>query len=195
MSNSPMVMRDITGYLEFEEAERFVNSTKTLRNRIIIMLMWRCGLRVSEVISIKKKHIYFGEKVLAVFGKGRKSRRIPIEYNLPEMLKEYTRDMKLDDKLFKISRFAVFKIVRELGKKVGIEMIGEKKIHPHHFRHSFAIFMVKNGMPLPKLQTILGHSSLTATFTGFVILHFLASSFSFPFIRLGDMVEFGVVFN
>jgi integrase/recombinase XerD len=163
MTESPTVMKDITGYLEFEEAERFVEAAGNLRNKLIILLLWRCGLRVSEVVELRKKQIYFGEKVVAVFGKGRKSRRVPVEQNLLELLKIYTKDMELDNRLFRISRFAVFKIVRKLGEKVGIERVGEKTIHPHHFRHSFAIFMVRNGMPLTKLQTLLGHGSLSAT--------------------------------
>ena len=160
---SSQVMKDITGYMTFDQAERFVKETPNLRDKIIILLMWRCGLRVSEVVTLKKKWIYFDEGIIAVYGKGKKFRRVPVEKKTLELLKKYTEEIRGDDRIFHITRFGVFKMVRKLGKRVGIERVGEKGVHPHHFRHSFAIVMVKNGMPLPKLQTILGHSSLAAT--------------------------------
>ncbi len=71
--------------------------------------------------------------------------------------------MRYNDKIFPITRQRVYQIVKKLGKITGIERVGKKPIHPHIFRHSFAVNLVKNGLDVRKLQMLLGHSRLSAS--------------------------------
>jgi len=93
---------------------------------------------------------------------------IPINGVLIEMLRNYIRDNNIGDNdyVFKISRQRVFQLVRRYGKKSGVERVGNKMIHPHHLRHSFAVHMaknIKNPAELRKLQELMAHSGINIT--------------------------------
>jgi len=80
-----------------------------------------------------------------------------------EFLRKYLEQKKIKSgRIFPYTRQWVFNLVRKI-KKAGITQVGEKKLHPHHLRHSFAIFCIKRGMDLRKLQMILGHASISTT--------------------------------
>jgi len=140
----------ITNILDKAKKDRY-------RNYILLLILWRTGLRVSEVVKLEKRDIIEGN-LLVRLGKGKKDRVVPLESELDTLLLGYIDAMKSRDKLFKFSD----RQVRNVVKKYTPDEL-KKDIHPHTFRHSFAVYCLKNGMNLRTLQKILGHSSLTTT--------------------------------
>lgn len=127
------------------------------RNYILLLTLWRTGLRVSEIVNLEKRDMIEG-KLLVRLGKGKKDRMIPLEHEIGNLLGLYTDAMKPRDKLFKFSD----RQARNIVKKYTPDEL-KKDISPHTFRHSFAVHCLKNDMNLRTLQKILGHSSLTTT--------------------------------
>lgn len=143
------------------------------RNRTILETMYSCGLRVSEIISLKISDLYFDEGFINVVGKGDKQRFVPIHNETQKFIKLYLSTIRnkitpikgFDDILFlnrrgkKLTRQMVFLILQELATKIGLK----KKISPHTLRHSFATHLLQNGADLRAIQQMLGHESITTT--------------------------------
>jgi integrase/recombinase XerD len=165
-------MKDPTTYIDFEECLAMENSA-TGRDKIVLGLLWRCGLRSFECARMQKNSFYLNKEVpedsyIKVLGKGNRWDLVPISIDFLPALEEYLKDYEGDDYIFgctnPISRRTVFNIVRRHSKLAGIlSDKGGRAIHPHTLRHSLAIFLVKSGVPIPKVQQILRHSSLTST--------------------------------
>lgn len=164
--------------LSVENIERIVNAVdKTTehgkRNYCIIEVLYGCGLRVSELISLKISDINFKEDYLKVAGKGDKMRFVPFTDFTGRIMQNYITEVRNQNVINKryqdilflnrrgtgMSRVMVFMIIKELAEKAGIF----KKISPHTFRHSFATHLLQNGADLRYIQEMLGHSSITTT--------------------------------
>jgi integrase len=175
-------IRDLKGYLEPEQVERLISVAPNPRDALLVRLLWRTGVRVSELIGIKESDIDFeGRAILIKVQKMRKRdgktierrRVIPIDQGTLALVREYLswrqRFPYQGDLLFPITRQRVDQIFWRLGRRAGITRVGDPaisqhtKLHPHHLRHSFAIHCVKRGMTIEGLQKILGHSSPTTT--------------------------------
>jgi len=151
-------------YLPAEKLRSLLNAPyKTKLDHILIMkLMAKCGLRVSEAVAVTKGHFNFEDLSLTVRdGKGGKDRVVPFDRTLSIELQHYIEIHKLSaaDKLFDISTRAVHSMVAAYGVRAGLE----EKVHPHMLRHSFAVHALQSGMNLRTVQKILGHASLTTT--------------------------------
>ena len=174
-------MKDKRGYLTIEQVETLLNATKNLRDRLILQITYRCGRRISEVLAIKEKDILWNESQI-IFNILKRKRPVkelkPIDPETMSMLKDYVfgnpnleglkrGGMNEDGLLFPVSRQYVYKMMRNLGSSVGLERVGDKYIHPHHLRHSFAVHQVKNNMKSTKdlrnLQMYMGHANLSTT--------------------------------
>lgn len=143
------------------------------RNRAIIETLYSCGLRVSELVNLKKSHLLKEEGFLRVTGKGDKERLVPIggialKYIqfYEEATRNHTTPKKADqDILFlnrrgaRLTRVMIFTIVKQLAKAAGIT----KTVSPHTFRHSFATHLIDGGADLRAVQDMLGHESITTT--------------------------------
>ncbi|MCF7919759.1 MAG: tyrosine recombinase [Candidatus Cloacimonetes bacterium] len=142
------------------------------RSKAMLELMYASGLRVSETINLTIHDIYWTEKVVRVFGKGRKQRVIPVAEKSLAFLKTYIdmyrpllKGYKQEDTLFlnrlgnPLSRMGVWKILESLALKVGLT----KKVSPHTIRHSFATHLVEAGANLRIVQILLGHVSINTT--------------------------------
>jgi integrase/recombinase XerD len=143
------------------------------RNRAIIETLYGCGLRVSELTSMKISDLFFNEGFIKVTGKGNKQRFVPIGKLTQKYINFYKNqvrifkkiDQKYKDTLFlnrrgkQLTRAMIFTIVKNLGEKSKIE----KNISPHTFRHSFATHLIENGADLRAIQMMLGHESITTT--------------------------------
>lgn len=143
------------------------------RDKTMIMLLYSCGLRVSELISQKLNDIYADEGFIKVLGKGNKERLVPIgektlkqiQYYLEHTRNHQTPKKGSDGLLFLnnrgggLSRTYVFTLVKELAALAGIK----KNISPHTLRHSFATVLVEAGADLRAVQQMLGHESITTT--------------------------------
>jgi len=168
---SPVPMKDPGDYIDFAEAELLLKDTVDPRDKIILALLWRCGMRAFELGHLKWKHFDPQEGIIIVEGKGNKAMRVPMEPEVVGWISQYKNiDATPEDYILEghykhgISRKTVWRIVKAASLRSGILVTkSNRKLHPHSLRHSLAIWMVKMGVPLPKIQQILRHSSLVPT--------------------------------
>lgn len=143
------------------------------RNRAILEAMYGCGLRVSELISLKISDLFFDEGFIKITGKGNKERFVPIGKLTKKYIEIYKNEIRphliikkgFEDTLFlsrrgnQLTRAMIFTIIKDLAVKVGLH----KNISPHTLRHSFATHLLENGADLRSIQLMLGHESITTT--------------------------------
>lgn len=144
-----------------------------IRNDAIIETMYSCGLRVSEVISIKLSDLFLDEGFIKVLGKGSKQRFVPIASSAIKKINYYKEEIRTQLKIKKeaedilflnrrgaqLTRAMIFTILKTLAKLSGLN----KSISPHTLRHSFATHLLENGADLRSIQLMLGHESITTT--------------------------------
>lgn len=143
------------------------------RNKAILETLYSCGLRVSELVSLKISDLFFEEGFIKVTGKGDKQRFVPIAKSTEKIITLYKEEVRslipvqkgFEDTLFlnrrgkQLTRAMIFTIIKDLAVKAGLK----KKISPHTFRHSFATHLLENGADLRSIQLMLGHESITTT--------------------------------
>ncbi|OAD46145.1 site-specific tyrosine recombinase XerD [Polaribacter atrinae] len=143
------------------------------RNRTILETLYSCGLRVSELITLKISDLFFEEGFVRVIGKGNKQRFVPIHYAAQKYISSYIKDIRthitpqkgFEDTVFLnrrgkgLTRQMIFIILKNLSLEIDLK----KKISPHTLRHSFATHLLKNGADLRAIQQMLGHESITTT--------------------------------
>jgi integrase/recombinase XerC len=149
----------------------FENSFESVRDKVIIEILYGTGIRLAELLSLEWKNIDFYQKQIKVIGKQRKERIIPIHTSLSELLKEYKELIQikfgddispaliLDNDGIDGSRYFVHKTVK---KYLSLVTTQEKK-SPHVLRHSFATHLLDRGADLNAIKDLLGHSSLAST--------------------------------
>jgi len=153
-------MKDLRNYLKPEEVEKMLDKAVKERDNLIIRILWKSGLRISELLSLEPNWIDEEDKMITVLGKGNKMRRTPIDRDTLRYLRRYIKDKEIDkEKIFKITRQRAFQLIREIAAKAKID----KPIHPHTLRHSYAVNYLKKGGNLRNLQLNLGHSNLNTT--------------------------------
>ena len=148
-------------------------SKNKLRNIAIIETLYSCGLRVSELISLKISDLYFNESVIKVTGKGNKERFVPISKSAINYIDNYINKKRNFQKINKGSEDTLFLNERGSGlSRVMIYIILDnlkiiadikKKIGPHTLRHSFATHLLENGADLITIQNMLGHENIVTT--------------------------------
>ncbi|RHJ90811.1 site-specific tyrosine recombinase XerD [Parabacteroides bouchesdurhonensis] len=142
------------------------------RNRAMLEVLYSCGLRVSELTSLRYSDVYFDEGFIKVEGKGSKQRLVPISDTAIQEIRNYLYDRNLitvkkgyEDILFlsrrgtALSRIMVFHIIKQQTEMAGIH----KNVSPHTFRHSFATHLLEGGANLRAIQEMLGHEKITTT--------------------------------
>ncbi|MFC2481288.1 MAG: site-specific tyrosine recombinase [Capnocytophaga granulosa] len=143
------------------------------RNRAIIETLYGCGLRVSELVSLRLSDLFFDEGFIRVLGKGNKQRLVPIgshtqkeinnyllyQRNKVPQVKEFSDIVFLNRRGKQLTRAMIFTIIRQAAANIGLA----KQISPHTFRHSFATHLLENGANLRAIQLMLGHESITTT--------------------------------
>ena len=143
------------------------------RNIAILEVLYGCGLRVTELIDLKISEIYWKEGFIRIIGKGNKERLVPLGKIASKHLKIYLNEIRVHQKIDnqfvdhvfinkngkKLSRVMIFKIIKKLTEKAGIQ----KNVSPHTLRHSFATHLVEGGADLRAVQEMLGHQSITTT--------------------------------
>ncbi len=174
----PKKARELPDTLTVEDISQIIESIDTkdkydLRDRAMLELLYSCGLRVSELINVKIKDIYFEEQYIRVFGKGSKERIIPYGEKAAIILEKYLSEsrayfykpeksenyMFLNIKGSKLSRMGVWKIIQKRSSVLTKEI----HVHPHLFRHSFATHLIEGGADLRIVQELLGHSDISTT--------------------------------
>ena len=143
------------------------------RNKAMLETLYSCGLRVSELISLKISDLFFEEGFIKVTGKGNKQRFVPVGSSTIKFITIYANQIRVhvpiqkgfEDTLFlnrrgkQLTRAMVFTIIKNLAIAIDLN----KTISPHTFRHSFATHLLENGADLRSIQLMLGHESITTT--------------------------------
>lgn len=171
----PQHLPDVLSVEEVDLIESMIDlsTAEGQRNKTIIETLFSCGLRVSELCSLKMSDLYLDEGFIKVTGKGSKQRLVPISPKAIHELKLYFIDRNqiqikegFEDFVFisalrkkNLSRIMVFHLVKELVEKAGIK----KNVSPHTFRHSFATSLLEGGANLRAIQAMLGHESISTT--------------------------------
>ena len=171
---APKSSRPLPDTLTTEEIDRIIGSiddstTKGLRDRAILEVLYSCGLRVSELCDLRMGDLFFGEGHIRVIGKGDKQRLVPISGLARDRIQLYLekrREQKsTDDTLFlnnrgkRLTRIMIFTIIKQATQRAGID----KKVSPHTFRHSFATHLLEGGAGIRQVQELLGHESILTT--------------------------------
>ncbi|GGE38953.1 site-specific tyrosine recombinase XerD [Psychroflexus planctonicus] len=175
---TPKIGRKLPDTLSTQEIDQLVaaidlSHPQGERNRAIIETLYACGLRVSELITMKLSDLYFDEGFISVTGKGNKQRLVPISDHTVKYINIYRNEIRVHQDIAKsasdvlflnrrgkpLTRAMIFTIVKNLAKEANIN----KKISPHTFRHSFATHLLENGADLRAIQQMLGHESITTT--------------------------------
>ena len=175
---SPKIGRKLPDVLSTEQINSMIDAIDSekpegQRNKAILEILYSCGLRVSELVSVKVSNLFFDEGYIKVEGKAGKERLIPISIKaadeITKYIEEYRSKLKIgrgsEDILFlnrrghSLSRVMIFTIIKSLAEKVGLD----KKISPHTFRHSFATHLIEGGADLRVVQEMLGHESILTT--------------------------------
>jgi integrase/recombinase XerD len=170
--------RKLPESLSISEVERLLVAPDTsksegVRDRAILELLYSCGLRVSELVSLRKEDIDLDVGYVRVMGKGGKERIVPvgeegrrwvrryIEEVRPSLLKDTgsERPLFLTRRGEGFTRQGIWKIVKCYASKAGIK----RRVHPHVLRHSFATHLLSGGADLRSIQEMLGHSDISTT--------------------------------
>ncbi len=175
---TPKIGRRLPDTLSYDEIEKLITAIDLSkpqgeRNRAIIEIMYACGLRVSEAITLRISDLFFEEGFIRVLGKGNKERFVPIYVKAQKYILFYIKDIRshinihknFEDTLFLnrrgkgLSRQMVFLILKDLAVKINLG----KTISPHTLRHSFATHLLEGKADLRAIQQMLGHESITTT--------------------------------
>lgn len=155
------------------EAAIDLSKPEGVRDLAIVEVLFSCGLRISELCSLKLSELYLEEGYIRVHGKGRKERLVPIGDSAIDRLRQWfvvRQGYKVkpgeEDFVFvslrrgkRLSRISLFVYIKEYAAKAGIR----KNISPHTFRHSFATQLLEGGANLRAIQAMLGHEDIGTT--------------------------------
>ncbi|MEG0849311.1 MULTISPECIES: site-specific tyrosine recombinase XerD [Flavobacterium] len=175
---SPKTGRKLPDTLSVEEIDALIaaidlSSNEGERNRAMLETLYGCGLRVSELVSLKISDLFFDEGFVKITGKGNKERFVPIGKVTRKYIEIYQNEIRVhlnikkgfEDTLFlnrrgnQLTRAMIFTIIKDLAVKIKLS----KTISPHTLRHSFATHLLENGADLRSIQLMLGHESITTT--------------------------------
>ncbi len=176
--SSPRIGRSLPDTLSVDEVGDLLayaalqDSPDGLRNRAMFELMYACGLRASELVSLDLGDIDLEQSSVRAFGKGGKDRVIPAHADAIAVMRRYInearpsfvkreseRSLFLNRRGKRLSRQGFWLILKASAARAGIT----KAIKPHMLRHSFATHLLQGGAPLRHVQELLGHSSITTT--------------------------------
>lgn len=174
----PKLGRKLPDFLTVDEINLIIGSIDLSkpegeRNKAMLETLYSSGLRVSELVGLKKSNLHPEIGLLRVIGKGNKERLVPVGSVALKQIATYENSYRNrlqiksgnEDFLFlnrrgaKLTRVMVFTIIKDLVTKAGIK----KNISPHTFRHSFATHLIEGGADLRAVQEMLGHESITTT--------------------------------
>lgn len=175
---SPKTGRKLPDTLSVKEIDALIaaidlSSNEGERNRAMLETLYGCGLRVSELVSLKISDLFFDEGFIKITGKGNKERFVPVGKQTQKYMQIYQKEVRVnlnikkghEDTLFlnrrgnQLTRAMIFTIIKDLAEKIKLS----KNISPHTLRHSFATHLLENGADLRSIQLMLGHESITTT--------------------------------
>lgn len=175
---SPKLGRKLPDTLSFHEIQFLLqaidlSSPEGMRNRAMIETLYSSGLRVTELVELRRTNVLPDKGFLKIIGKGDKERWVPVGKEALKYIRLYCDEVRchlrevkgfenyvfLNRRGKKLSRVMVFMIIKDLALQAGLQ----KNISPHTFRHSFATHLIEGGADLRAVQEMLGHESITTT--------------------------------
>ena len=172
--DNPRLDRTLPDVLTVEEIDAMLatfdmTTAKGSRDSAMVEVLYSCGLRVSELTSLKISDLFFGEGYIRIVGKGDKQRLVPIS-NVARDKIQYYMDFRtpasrseatvfLNNRGKPITRVMVFNIIKQAALMAGID----KQISPHTLRHSYATHLLEGGANIRQVQELLGHESILTT--------------------------------
>lgn len=179
----PKLEKKLPQYLSETEVERLLGSTDHdksdigVRNKVMVYLLYVSGMRISELVNMKKSAVHFDTGFIAVDGKGGRQRMVPLPAHMTAMLREYfenvfprlvTKDGQRIEteyafpifygkRVKPISRQAFWVVLKRVAESVGMK----ESVSPHRLRHSLATHLLQKGADLRSLQMLLGHEQLS----------------------------------
>lgn len=174
--SSPKIWFKLPKFLTVEEVESLLRQpderdVRGIRDKAMLELLYATGLRVSELVSLKRKELNVEDGFLLCRGKGGKERIVPIGGTARQAIRRYLEEARSrflkepNDLIFLTSRGGAFtrqgfwKLLKAYAKKAGLGL----KISPHMLRHSFATHLMEGGADLRSVQLMLGHTQITTT--------------------------------
>ena len=169
----PRWWKPLPNVLALEEVDRLLaapdtRTSKGLRDRAMLEVLYATGLRVSELIGLRLDGINTEVGFVRCIGKGNKERIVPLGASAADAVVTYLRERRvrrptnyvfLNNRGDKLSRMGFWKILRSYSISAGIK----KRLTPHVIRHSFATHLLERGADLRAVQTMLGHSNISTT--------------------------------
>jgi len=178
---SPKIRQTLPSFLSVKEVEKLLalpdlNTPLGLRDRALLDVLYSCGLRVTELISLRSDNVDFELGCIRCIGKGDKERLVPIGRKALDSVVTYIKEArpillrsrrraKLSNAIFlnrqggQLGRVGVWKILAAYGRALGLR----KKLTPHKLRHSFATHLLERGADLRSVQMMLGHADISTT--------------------------------
>ena len=175
--DSPKLAKKLPDVLDTAEIDALLAQPDTssllgLRDRAMLEVIYACGLRISELLSLKQSDLAFEQGYIRCFGKGSKERVVPIgkaarhwtekylDGSRRELAQKYPSDVLfLNNRGRPMSRMGFWKLLKAYAQKAGIK----KRVHPHILRHSFATHLLEGGADLRSVQEMLGHADISTT--------------------------------
>lgn len=147
-------------YLTKDEIKTLFDTAIDERDNLIVKLLYTTGIRVSELVNMKKSDIDFKTGRIKIFGKGSKERMVIIRSPFVlDQLYRYSKDFAPDQRIISLDTATVQQTLRKLRAQAGFT----KKVTPHKLRHSFATHLKQDGGSIVDIQKLLGHSNLNTT--------------------------------
>ena len=175
---APRLGRKLPDTLSIQDINNLIDAIdlskpEGVRNKAMLETLYGCGLRVTELVTLKLSNLHSEIGFVKVIGKGDKERLVPIGSVAIKNIKIYVEEIRChlkikhgsEDFVFlnkngkPLSRVMVFLVIKQLSEKISLK----KSISPHTFRHSFATHLIEGGADLRAVQEMLGHESITTT--------------------------------
>lgn len=167
---STKVPRSLVKYLDEKLLSGSLDKLRTksdiFNDYVILEFLYGTGIRVSELCSLKKSDVDFSNKLIKIFGKGNKTRFIPLVDSLVQLLKEYIKSDRNDSEyLFTNKKGGRLypKYVERLTQKYLSKISVDGRVYPHLIRHTFATHLLKRGADIRSIKELLGHENLDTT--------------------------------
>lgn len=179
----PRSSKKLPQVLSVEEVQKMFNVCENLKHKVILALLYSCGLRVSELINLRWTNIDRSRMIINIIsGKGNKDRQVMLTQSLIPLLENYYREYKTKDYILggqfgeQYSSRSVLQVMKQLGSKAGIN----KRVWTHQMRHNCFTHLVEKGVDISLIQKIAGHEKQSTTLLYTHISHNIVSKISSP---------------
>lgn len=153
--------------LSVDEIQRMFTACENTKHKVILGLLYSCGLRVSELINLKWDHIDRSRDIINIIqAKGNKDRQVGLPKSIIPLLEKYYKEYRPKEYVLngqaspQYSDRSVGEVIKQLADKAGIL---NKKVHPHLIRHCYATHLVEAGTDINLIQKLLGHANVKTT--------------------------------